>query len=101
MGSILGPLFVDFVPEYLAFMLLGELGLIMLIVEAGLEVEIDLMKSIGPRGLVLGLIGSLLPLVLGIGVGYCLGLPFESAFAIGACVAPTSMVIDLSTKSKS
>lgn len=90
-GSILGPLFINFVPEYFAFMLVGEIGLILLVVEAGLEIDLSVLKQIGFRGLLIGLVGSILPLSLGIGIGSLFGLSLKEAFAVGACVAPTSM----------
>ena len=51
------------VPE--ALMLFGELGLMLLVLEAGLDVDLDMLKLIGLRGVAIALTGSLLPLGLG------------------------------------
>ena len=48
-GALLGPLFADLVPSYEMLMLLGELGLVMLVVQAGLEIQLSIFKQIGFR----------------------------------------------------
>ena len=40
LGSLLGPLLINFVPEFHALIMLGEIGLVLLVVEAGLEIDL-------------------------------------------------------------
>jgi Kef-type K+ transport system membrane component KefB len=79
------------VPNPTAFMLFGEIGLILLVVEAGLEVDLLVLKQIGLRGLVIGILGSFVPLGIGYGMALVLGMESNAALACGACFAPTSM----------
>ena len=82
------------VPE--ALMLFGELGLMLLVLEAGLDVDLDMLKLIGLRGVAIALTGSLLPLGLGwLLATVCLGLEWKAALAVGCTLAPTSMGIAL------
>jgi len=74
-------------------MLLGEIGLILLVVEAGLEIDLLILKQVGCIGIVVGLLGSVCTLTLGNAIGYAFKLKFKQSFALGACVAPTSMGI--------
>lgn len=52
-GIALGPNALDLVGEHGSdFMIvIGEIGLILLVVEAGIDVDIGMLKLIGPRGL--------------------------------------------------
>jgi len=72
-------------------MMLGEIGLILLVVEAGLEVDLKVLRQIGMRGLVIGIVGSFLPLAIGFGLASCLGFGTNAALSIGAVFSPTSM----------
>ena len=40
LGSIFGPLLINLVPESHALIMLGEIGLVLLVVEAGLEIDL-------------------------------------------------------------
>ena len=52
-------------------MLCGEIGLYMLVLEAGVEVDLAMLKLLGLRGLAVAVLGSLFPLALGLGLGRC------------------------------
>ena len=92
-GALLGPLFADLVPSYEMLMLLGELGLVMLVVQAGLEIQLSIFKQIGFRSFCVGLLGSVLPVAIGMGIS--LGFEFNAtqSFSIGACFCATSVGI--------
>jgi Kef-type K+ transport system membrane component KefB len=94
-GSLLGPSLANFAPEHRALEMIGEIGLILLVVEAGLEVDLSVLQQIGTRGLVIGIIGSFVPLGIGFGIASSFGLSSTSALAVGACFAPTSMGVAL------
>ena len=95
-GGLLGPHFANVVPEHHALVLYGEVGLMLLVIEAGLDVDLEMLRLIGLRGLGVAISGSLAPLAiattLSMGV---LGLNWRSALAIGCTLAPTSMGVAL------
>ena len=93
-GIILGPNLVDYVPYPISFVMLGEIGLILLVVEAGIDIDLTTLKLIGSRGLIIAIIGSILPIAIAFVIA--LGLNpdnITSAIAAGACFGPTSLGI--------
>ena len=105
-GMLLGPYVANLVPNHLennyqvrsvgALQLLGEIGLMLMVIEAGLEVELPVLKQIGVRGLLIGVVGSFLPLALGFLIAnYGFNFKWQSSIAAGAVLSPTSMGIAL------
>lgn len=95
-GILAGPHFGNLVPESEALMLEGELALVLLMIEAGLHVDMEMIQIVGLRALAVGLIGSFLPMGLGMLVAsFALGLDPMAAFAIGAAMATMSTGIAL------
>ena len=100
-GIILGPNLLEFVPEWKAFILVGEVGLALLVVEAGLDVDLDMLRVIGVRGVIVAVLGSMLPLAMGFALAKLyLELDDTGAFIVGASLAPTSMGIALNVLKK-
>ena len=97
-GILLGPPLADFVPNPEAWVLLGEIGLILLVLEAGIDIDVSTLKLIGARGFLIAFIGSVLP----IGIGICLAIALQgtsdikSSIAAGAVFGPTSLGIGTS-----
>jgi membrane-bound ClpP family serine protease len=60
-GILLGPNFLQFVPNVEAFLMLGEIGLILLVLEAGIDIDLTTLKLIGSRGVAIAVIGTFLP----------------------------------------
>ena len=139
-GIILGPHVLELVgvdesSTVETLKLIGNVGLLILVLEAGLDVDIQMyvtafqpyvalmqlqhlddyslfnrVKLIGPRGLVVAVVGSLLPLSVGFCVSYCFEIIYHGKISdirhcvsVGAAFAPSSMGIVLnvlrSTKS--
>jgi len=90
-GFLLGPPLADFVPFPEAMVLVGEIGLIMLLLEAGVELDIAQLKETGVRAVAIGLTGTVLPLLVGMGLASTTGAPIKSAMAVGAAFSPTSL----------
>ena len=93
-GILLGPNLADYVPYPISFVMLGEIGLILLVIEAGIDIDLTTLKLIGSRGLVIAIIGSILPIAIAFVIA--LGLDpgnITSAIAGGACFGPTSLGI--------
>lgn len=92
-GVILGPMLLDFVPNALAFVMLGEIGLILLVVEAGIEIDLATIRLIGGRGVLIAIVGSVLPIAIGVGIAFALGTDTKGSIAAGCCFGPTSLGI--------
>lgn len=95
-GIILGPPLLNIVPNAAALVLIGEVGLILLVIEAGIDIDLAVMKLVGSRGLLIAIVGSFLP----IGVGFLLAVimqvgDMKTMIAAGAVFGPTSLGIAL------
>ena len=90
-GFLLGPPLANFVPFPEAIVLVGEIGLIMLLLEAGVDVDVAQLKETGGRALAIACTGSVLPLVTGIGLSMASGTDVRTGIAVGACFSPTSL----------
>jgi len=99
-GLILGPELLDLAPKWEALALVGECGLILLVIEAGLEVDLKLLNVIGSRGITVAFCGSMIPVGIGFGLATAVGVAPKAAFAIGCCLAPTSMGIAVNVLKK-
>ena len=89
-GIILGPNVLDFVPFRFAFVMLGEIGLIFQMFEAGIQVDATAISNTGVRAITLSLLGAALAVGSCIGIGSAFGLNFEGAFALGVAFAQTA-----------
>jgi Kef-type K+ transport system membrane component KefB len=116
-GALLGPPLADFVPQPAAVALAGQcvvlemsgekapltnlpcvrrLGLILLVVESGLEVQLADVKQVGLRGICIAFAGSVFgPFLVGIGIAKGVGLGNAEALAVGASLSPTSMGVSV------
>lgn len=91
-GFLLGPPLADYVPFPQSMVLLGDLGLILLLVEAGVELDVALVKEAGIRPFLIAIAGSIIPFAIGLGVTLAQGdQSIRSAIAAGACFSPTSL----------
>ena len=96
-GFLLGPPLADFCPFPEALVLVGTVGLIGLIVESGMDIDIAQLMESGPKAVLLALTGSALPLVAGLGLGRVVSPgDFSAALAIGASFAPSSLGVSSS-----
>ena len=100
-GLILGPSVIGlfhlsvFTDPHLeeGIMHLAELGVLLLMFIAGLELHVeDLVKS-GKISVFAGVLGFSLPLLGGYGLGTMMGYPQEQAIFLGLLLAPTSISI--------
>lgn len=92
-GIILGPNLLAYVPHPISYVMLGEIGLILLVIEAGIDIDLTTLKLIGSRGLVIAIIGSILPIALAMAIAFAIGTDTKGAIAAGACFGPTSLGI--------
>lgn len=94
-GFLLGPPVANFCPFPEAMVLIGNFGLIGLMLESGIHLDVVQLQETGTRAVMMAVSGTLLALLSGLGLGYIPtsdgGTGFSSAMAIGACFAPSSL----------
>lgn len=99
-GIALGPNIANYAPEPRSLILIGDFGLCLLMLEAGLEIDVSLLKQVGPRGLLIAISGALLPFSAAFGLAWLFKFSFTGAFAAGAALQPTSLAIVLGVMKK-
>lgn len=92
-GIVFGPNCLDLVPNAEAFVMLGELGLVLLVLEAGIDIDLITLKLVGKRGVIIALVGTILPVAFAVGLARLLGFGGIEAIAAGCTFAPTSLGI--------
>eukprot|EP00529_Nitzschia_sp_RCC80_P017252 CAMPEP_0113503518 /NCGR_PEP_ID=MMETSP0014_2-20120614/34200_1 /TAXON_ID=2857 /ORGANISM="Nitzschia sp." /LENGTH=814 /DNA_ID=CAMNT_0000398517 /DNA_START=405 /DNA_END=2849 /DNA_ORIENTATION=+ /assembly_acc=CAM_ASM_000159 len=95
-GILLGPPLADFVPNPEAFVLIGEVGLVILVLEAGVDIDLTTLKLVGTRGCMIAVLGSLLPIGIGMLLAWAMNVGDTKAIiTAGAVFGPTSLGIAL------
>ncbi len=95
-GIAVGPHGLGIAPKPDALMMIGEFGLVLMVLEAGVEVDLEQLALVGRRGVLVAFAGSLVPLAIGATLGTLVfDMSAKSALAVGASLAPTSMGISL------
>lgn len=92
-GFIVGPFALGLAHVTLTAEVFAELGVIILLFTVGLEVRIDDLVAVGPMALGVGIIGFILPIVVGTGIGIIIGADILAAVLIGLALAATSIGI--------
>jgi Kef-type K+ transport system membrane component KefB len=71
--------------------------LVLLVLEAGIDIDVSTLKLIGTRGLMIAMVGSVLPIAIGIVVAIVIfGTgDIKASIAAGATFGPTSLGIAL------
>lgn len=90
-GFLLGPPVLDFCPFPEAMVLIGNFGLIGLILDSGVNLDIAQLKETGSRAVLLAVSGTLLAMSTGFGMGTLSKDTLQSAIAVGAAFAPSSL----------
>jgi Kef-type K+ transport system membrane component KefB len=98
-GILLGPPVANFVPDPEAWLLLGQIGLILLVLEAGIDIDLETLRLTGVRGLVIAVVGSILPIAIGILLAMAINGTgdMKSVIATGATFGSSSLGIALNT----
>jgi Kef-type K+ transport system membrane component KefB len=92
-GVIVGPAVFGLVDSNNVIEVLGELGVILLLLEVGLELSIADLRSVGRSSITIACIGVVVPVTFGIGVGLAWGESSNTALFLGAALAATSVGI--------
>ena len=70
--------------------------MVLLVIEAGIDIDLSTLKLIGTRGCLIAILGSIFPIGLGMLIAYLLGITDTKAvIAAGAVFGPTSLGIAL------
>lgn len=104
-GIVLGPSLLNlihlpyFSDEHLGETVahLGEIGVLLLMFIAGLELHVDELAKTGKVAALGGILGVVFPLTLGTGLGLLFSLDTSSAFMVGLVLSATSVSISAQT----
>ncbi|HEV2322889.1 MAG TPA: cation:proton antiporter [Terracidiphilus sp.] len=80
-----------------AFMLLAQIGGIVLMFIAGFETDIDGMKEAGVTAFLVALSGVIWPFMIGAGAAHLMGLSWNAALFLGGALTATSVSISART----
>jgi len=105
-GVALGPEALNLVPyvpdssdgghhDESVWKLLGQFGVTLMIAESGTHIHFKKLREVGANALVIAILGTFIPLLLGMGFFLIMGEDFLVSFAAGAALAPTSVGIAL------
>jgi Kef-type K+ transport system membrane component KefB len=72
---------------------LGEIGVILLLLEVGMEMNLSELGRVGRASLLVASVGVVAPMVLGTGAMHLLGHDFNTSLFIGAALTATSVGI--------
>ena len=95
-GVILGPSLLNIISSPGEIKVIAELGVFMLIVLAGMEIEVEeIRNSIRGRNIWIALLGFLIPMASGLGIG--LSFHFSNTFTnfLGLCIAITALPVSI------
>jgi Kef-type K+ transport system membrane component KefB len=92
-GVLVGPSLLGLVHQTETLTLLGEIGVMLLLFEVGLESDLQSFLRVGPSAAIVALIGVAVPFALGYGVAATLHFTPLQAIFIGATLTATSVAI--------
>ena len=93
-GILIGPSVLDVVGRGdQVLRTLGELGVILLLLDVGLEMDLGELAKVGKASLTVATVGVIAPMVLGLVAMLALGEDFNTALFVGAALTATSVGI--------
>lgn len=92
-GVLIGPSVLSLVQGDDVLRVLGELGVILLLLDVGLEMDIGELAAVGRAALAVAAIGVVLPMAGGIAAASALGMSANEALFVGAALTATSVGI--------
>ena len=92
-GICIGPSVLGLVDISDAVRILAEVGVIILLAQVGLEMNVGELRKVGRASLIVALIGVAAPMSLGFGAGQLLGESTNASLFLGAALAATSVGI--------
>ena len=93
-GIIIGPSLLGLVGEHDEVLrTLGEIGVILLLLEVGMEMDLAELGRVGRASMLVATVGVVAPMVLGIGAMHLIGSGGNTALFVGAALTATSVGI--------
>ena len=92
-GILIGPSALGFVEPSDALRILAEVGVIVLLAEVGLEMDLDELRRVGRSSFLVAILGVAIPMSSGIITGEVLGETLNASLFLGAALAATSVGI--------
>jgi Kef-type K+ transport system membrane component KefB len=95
-GIILGPSLLNIIHRTEDIKVISELGIFLLVIIAGLEINIDdILKSLKGRNIIISIMAFFIPIFGGIAVGYYFDQDIMTTVFIGLCVAITALPVSI------
>jgi Kef-type K+ transport system membrane component KefB len=92
-GVLIGPYVLDIAPvNHPIVQFFGDLGRLLLMFTAGLEIEIDLFRKAQTRSIIFGVITTIVPQLLGTAYGLVFGYGIVPAIVIGSLLASHTLL---------
>ncbi|MDQ6617567.1 MAG: cation:proton antiporter [Actinomycetota bacterium] len=92
-GIVIGPSAFNLVRSGDVLPVLGELGVILLLLDVGMEMDLGELVAVGRASMAVATIGVAVPLVAGWATGSALGMSGKEALFVGAALTATSVGI--------
>lgn len=95
-GIMLGPSLLNLIHRTEDIKVISELGIFLLVIIAGLEIDIDdILKSLKGKNIIISIMAFFIPIILGFSVGYFYDLQTMTSVFIGLCVAITALPVSI------
>ena len=95
-GVVLGPALLNFVHRTEDIKVISELGVFLLVILAGLEINLDdVLKSLRGKNIIISLSAFFLPIISGFAVGKLFNQDVMTTVFIGLCVAITALPVSI------
>src|SRR3989304_9905879 len=91
-GMLIGPHGFGLMEDGDRIQFLSTIGLVYLMFSAGLEVDINQFMKVRARALVFGFITFIFPQLMGMGLGYILGLDWLGMILLGSAFASHTLI---------
>jgi Kef-type K+ transport system membrane component KefB len=92
-GVVIGPSVLGLVGTTEVLEVLAEIGVILLLLQVGLEMDVRDLAAVGRASMSVAVIGVILPIAMGFGVGVAFAYDSNTALFLGAALAATSVGI--------
>jgi Kef-type K+ transport system membrane component KefB len=93
-GVLIGPAVVGLVDSSRSIQVLGELGVLLMMLSIGMHLDPGALRRASGAGVAAAIGGFVLPLVLGVGLMLLVGRPPMETFFVGLAMAVTSLAVN-------
>lgn len=95
-GLVLGPSLLGVVPITPELSAIAELGILLLMLLAGMEIETDrLWRAVSGRNIWISVVGFVLPFVVGLAAALWMDLDHTRSIFVGLCIAITALPVSV------